>query len=339
MSKLTDKHAAALRKAFEQAVSDLRNSVKLADLVEAISAGDADRAFRVLGLSRAAFASVEDELLNAYQAGGLLAEAQIGIIPVAAVGSVAFRFDTRDAAAQRWLLESSSKLVTEILDDQRELIRSVLAKGMQAGANPRSTALNLVGRVDPVARTRVGGMVGLTSQQEGWIASARAELEALDSRYFTRALRDKRFDSSLRKAFAEGKVPDTGVVDRAITQMQNRALKYRADTIARTESLNALRAGQFQAIDQAVKIGEVDKQHATKVWDATMDGKTREDHAAMDGQIVAISDPFLSPEGSALMFPGDGSMGASGAMVINCRCATSYKIDFIGKAVKLEGIV
>lgn len=52
-----------------------------------------------------------------------------------------------------------------------------------------------------------------------------------------------------------------------------------------------------------------------KQWDATLDGVTRESHAAVDGEIRELDKPFSN----GLMFPGDPGGGA--AEVINCRCA------------------
>lgn len=52
-----------------------------------------------------------------------------------------------------------------------------------------------------------------------------------------------------------------------------------------------------------------------KQWDATLDGKTRDSHRKVDGEIKEIDEPFSN----RLQYPGDPS-GAAGE-VINCRCA------------------
>lgn len=52
-----------------------------------------------------------------------------------------------------------------------------------------------------------------------------------------------------------------------------------------------------------------------KQWDSTLDSRTRESHAIVDGEIRELDGPFSN----GLMFPGDPSYGA--AEVINCRCA------------------
>jgi len=46
------------------------------------------------------------------------------------------------------------------------------------------------------------------------------------------------------------------------------------------------------------------------------------DHRAMRGQTVKVGEPFVTPRGYRLLFPGDRSLGAPPDEVINCRCVT-----------------
>jgi uncharacterized protein with gpF-like domain len=123
-------------------------------------------------------------------------------------------------------------------------------------------------------------------------------------------------------------------IDAAITQMQNRTLRYRGEVISRTESINALRAGQVESIAQAIDTGEVGEGETTKEWDSSGDARTRATHAAVDGQKRAFDQPF-SVGGSALMYPGDPSGPA--AETIQCRCIQTVEIDFGARVAKVEG--
>jgi hypothetical protein len=337
MSKLTDDEEKAMRAAFIDSVQGIKDQARLDDLRAAIEREDFDATILLLGIGVAAFAPVESSLASSFAVGGTVTAAAIGRVPVPNVGSVQFLFNVRDPAAERWLLEHSSNLITEIVTDQRDVIRNALSLGVFRGDNPRMTALELVGRINPATGKRTGGVIGLTSQQTEWISSARRELETLDSNYLTRQLRDSRFDGAVKRAIASGETLSQADIDRAITQMQNRALKYRADVIARTESIDALRAGQHNAIIQAVELGEVDRQDVTQRWDSTGDARTREDHIAMDGQVVGVNEPFTFPDGSQALYPGDTSLGAPAAQTIQCRCMAVTTIDFIGRQVRLEG--
>lgn len=337
MSKLTDQQERQLRRAFAEAIAGIKDNARISQLQAAIARNDLDSVLTILGMDRAVFAGLEGGLASSYQVGGEYAASQIGRVPVPDVGAVVFRFNARAPAAERWLSERSSRLVTEILDDQREVIRTMMARGVASGAGPRDTALSLVGRINPSTGRRLGGAVGLTSQQQGWVNSAADELASLDPAYFNRALRDQRFDGMLRKAISDGVPLKQADIDRAIVQMQNRALRYRGEVIARTESINALRAGQFQAIEQAAELGEVDPKDVTKTWRSAADGRERPEHGAAEGQEVPSDQPF-NVGGDQLMFPGDTSLGASAGNTIQCRCRAEYNIDFLGRAVRLEGI-
>lgn len=90
---------------------------------------------------------------------------------------------------------------------------------------------------------------------------------------------------------------------------------------ARTAVTGAQNAGRQDSYDAAVKMGiEMEKQ-----WIATLDGRTRHDHAVADGQTVAEDKPF-TVGGYKLMFPGDMASGAPGHLLYNCRCTMIAKV-------------
>lgn len=94
----------------------------------------------------------------------------------------------------------------------------------------------------------------------------------------------------------------------------------KAITIAQTEahrcqSLGTLASGQ-RADSKGVDI--------YKVWDATLDAKTRPSHQALDQKKVKIDEDFISPVTGA-KGAGPGLMG-NAADDINCRCALRHEI-------------
>lgn len=102
--------------------------------------------------------------------------------------------------------------------------------------------------------------------------------------------------------------------------------KSRAQTIARTEILGAARTGQYYGdVQSNMVIG--------KTWRSAHDSKTRDAHAAADGQTVKFDQTFVVG-GEELMFPGDTSHGASAKNVIQCRCF--YTRILKGEEDKLE---
>lgn len=81
--------------------------------------------------------------------------------------------------------------------------------------------------------------------------------------------------------------------------------------IARTEGHRVQCQAGMDACYKAKDMGA----DVVKQWDATLDGRTRDSHAKLDGEIREIDDPFSN----GLMYPGDPHGAA--AEVINCRCA------------------
>lgn len=106
----------------------------------------------------------------------------------------------------------------------------------------------------------------------------------------------------------------------------------RATTIARTEVINASRAGQFHSDEQSgMVIG--------KEWrSARQPDRTRPGHYDANGQIQPFDKPFEVANGQGnlekLMFPGDDSQGATASNLICCRCW--YKRILQGEDDKLS---
>lgn len=98
--------------------------------------------------------------------------------------------------------------------------------------------------------------------------------------------------------------------------------RNRARVVARTEVIGANNAGARDAARIHAGILGADTAVVVKEWLATSDERTRETHAAADGQqVVGIDTPFLVG-GYALTQPGDPSGPAR--EVIQCRCTTLY---------------
>jgi hypothetical protein len=90
----------------------------------------------------------------------------------------------------------------------------------------------------------------------------------------------------------------------------------RAEMIARTEVIGAANQG---ALAEMSATG----LRSTKEWLATRDGRTREEHAAANGQKVPLDQPFLVG-GVAMNGPHDPAAPAH--LTINCRCTTLFDV-------------
>lgn len=327
MSDLIAKYGPGIEAAFLDAVGDIRDQAQVARIAERLERGDIDGALRAVGLDPAAFRTFEEAIRLAYTGGGVAAVGGMPRLTDGDGGRVIIRFDARNPRAERWLTEHSSRLVTAIVDDQRTAIRSALNAGMTAGDNSRTTALDIVGRLNRATGKREGGIVGLTSQQSGYVATARAELASGDERllrhYLTRERRDRRFDRSIMRAIKDGRPLDADTARRAAQSYSNRLLNLRGETIGRTEALASLHESQREAFRQAVDTGTVSPQQVRRIWRTASDSRVRDSHSAQNGESVGLEERFSN----GLAYPGEA--GAPPGEVINCRCTLEYRVDFL----------
>jgi len=148
----------------------------------------------------------------------------------------------------------------------------------------------------------------------------------------TLTARNKQSDAAIFRAIRDGTTLPQTAIDRAAQGYSNNLLRQRGETIARTETLKALNAGRQEALDQLIENpnNDVQAQDVVRAWDSTGDGKTRETHAAADGQVAAQGVPF-TVGGFQMMYPGDTSMGAPAGETVNCRCYSDVRIDFFAR--------
>lgn len=329
LAKLAELFTPRIRKAFLAAIADVRNRAVLTAITEAIRQGDLEAAFKATGLTPAAMRPITAMIEQAFEQGGVTVAGTFPKGLTDGVGqSVVFRFDVRNSRAEAWARDHSSTLVTRVTDEARTVIRQTIEQGVEDGRNPRAVALDIVGRIDTTTGRRTGGTIGLTAQMERWVAGARRQLIGLDPAYLTRKQRDGRFDSIVRKAIDSGKPLDPAKIDALIGRYSDRLLQLRGETIARTEMIQSLNMSADLAFRQAIEEGTVSAKLITKTWDATGDDRTRHTHLIMDGQRVSFDEPFTTPWGARLMFPGDISLGAPASEIINCRCRVKHNVDW-----------
>lgn len=138
---------------------------------------------------------------------------------------------------------------------------------------------------------------------------------------------------------AYGKRQITSVVTSGILQGQSidRMARHLMDRVTGMNRTSAVRAART-AVTQAENAGrqaaadELERKGAIlqKRWIAYDDNRSRihngvKIHVQADGQIVDSDKPF-TVGGEELMFPGDGSMGASGWNLYQCRCTRVTEI-------------
>jgi hypothetical protein len=317
-----------LREAFLKAVQKIVDRSNVSLIARMLQNGDVEGAVRAVGLDPLDFRDLSGGITETFNEGGLAFEEQIparrDLLNQSVVG---FQFDVRNLTAEAWTRDHSSNLVTGIIEDQKAAIRDFLTAGLVEGRNPTSTALDLVGRKNPVTGQREGGIIGLTSGQEAWQERYRQELAGTDPdglrNALTRGLRDKRYDAAIRRAIDTGKPIPATTQAKMLQGYRNRSLKYRADTISRNETMRALGASQTETYRQAIEAGHVRADTITRFWMTAGDERVRHNHRLIPGMNKdgrGWQEPFDTPTGPSLHAPHDHDVG--------CRCRERIRIDY-----------
>lgn len=326
INRLIDAWDPILQKAFLDSIANIRDNAQIEQIAKAIEDGSIEAAMRAIGINPVLFRPMDRALQNAFEAGGNIVTSGFPDVGSAGGLKTIFQFDVRNPAAEDWLRNYSGTLITEIVDDQRNMVREYLAKGIEAGNNPRETALDIVGRIGPNGN-RAGGLIGLTSSQSEWVQNYEDALRSdspMDALGYN--LRDARFDAAVQRAADNGIPLTDDQIETMVTSYRNRALRYRAEGIARTESIASLHEAQSQAIDQAIESGELNPDNVELIWRASKDKRTRDSHREMDGQTIKYGEKFISGLGNELAYPGDPDAPAEDT--INCRCWLEPRINF-----------
>lgn len=334
LAKLLAQYDKEIRDAFLAAIRSKANSINLRDLANAIEARDFNRALNIAGITRADLFPFDTSITSAYVAGGQT-------VPAAAPAFAAsFGFDGRATRAEAWARNHVGGLVTNIVDEQIDLLRETIGGQIAQGVNPREAALDIAGRVGP-GNVRQGGIVGLDAERarrlrvvtEAIMTPDGVRSLVIERRDGTVAMRykvNKRTENAIRRAHMKGVAVPAESQRQLMREYGNALLKDRADTIARTESITALRAGRREGIQQGIEAGAIARDAVKRRWDATLDSRTRSDHVATHGQEVdGMDTPFVLPDGSRMLYPGDTSLGASASQTIQCRCYDEYVVDWL----------
>lgn len=235
--------------------------------------------------------------------------------------TVAISFEVGNAVAADLIQRATMKFIAEITEKQREAIQLAMADALASGASSASAA------------RAFRDAIGLTAFQNRAVMRYRTLLEKRSLQAFDRALRDTRFQprdgtDEARLAYLARLTPEK--IDIMVDRYRERMLQRRAETIARTEGLAITEGARDEAFRQMVETTGLDTSLIDEIWRATTsDDRTRETHRAMNGQVQPYGQPFVSPSGARLRYPGDPDAPAE--EVINCRCHKTRRIRQVGQ--------
>lgn len=315
--------------AFLEALSNIGDGVTLKQIADALDSGNMGTVMELLGLTalEQKFGPVIDALRNAIKAGGDLMVKEV--VP----NRITFNFDMLNQRTVDFVKNYEFNLIREVSDNTRKSIQKIINDGYALGQNPRATA-----RI-------IKDNVGLTQNQSKWVANFRKELEtfhqkttagdwglgnkktyAVDPKtgeptdgILARRLRDRRYDGTLERAMTTGTPLTAEQIDKMVEAYRNRWIAFRAETIARSESLRAVNIGGREAFKQGVQAGNFAEAQVQRKWHTAQDDRVSPEHAAipkMNPHGRGLDEPFHTPVGP-YMFP---------PIRPNCRCTVIHRI-------------
>lgn len=317
MARIAQKYTPVIAQGIRRIFEELRKDIPLEDAVRVLSTQGITGLLSYLDdMEDRVEEGILNTIYNAYLESG---RALVVLLPVGAL-TARFTFNAIDPGTIPSLLEHNAQLVAEISNETRRAIVQNVQTNILAGINP----------IDAARDFRES--IGLTEFQERAVSNYRRALEQpnLDEiramlRDDRRLLRDKRSDRSLRRVL-EGQRLQQDQIDSMVDRYRKRYIKYRSESIARTESLRAVTMGEYHSLLQAQQQGKLDPD-LRRFWVATRDERTRAHHIVipqMNKKGVRVGEMFQTPQG-LMRFPRDPQGLASN--VINCRCRVVY--DFV----------
>lgn len=303
----SDALSTKVRREFMAAVKRLGDKVDLRRVADLIRAGRINEALDVVDQAHveASFKPVSAALTRALVDAGSAAAKSI---PMPALRGVEFTFGMTNPRTVDFLRQYEFGLIRQLSAEARGAVANTIRAGITAGRNPLDVARD------------VRGSIGLTARQAQAVANYRTSLSKLSGDALQRALRDRRFDPTVQAAIESGSPLSGKQIERIVDRYEQKYLKHRAETIARTEATRAVNAGNRQAWQQAVDEGVLAEREVRRKWYYSRDEKTRDAHIAIPGlnpDGVGLNEPFDSPLGP-ILYPGDPA--ADPENTINCRC-------------------
>jgi len=312
LDRIASKYEPKIEQGLLAAFEKIKSGIILSELEGLIVTGGISAVLAKLGdLEKIIGKEIRDTLIDAVAEGG---RAVIGQLPKKAILET-YTFDMLDQGVIREFKNHYVRLVSDISMGTRKVVVDQLEANIIAGVNPIKAARD------------IRDSIGLTQIQNQAVSNFRASLESGDiSSALKNTLRDKRFDKLLSSAKKKDKPISQEKIDKMVDRYRERTLKYRAETVARTEAMRAISMGEFESLKQAYDEGSMQVE-LLRFWVATLDERTRWSHKGMpklnkDG--VGIDQPFKTPRGNLLRYPRDPN--APPEEVVNCRCRLIYKV-------------
>lgn len=228
-----DRMAPRVRAEFLAAIERLKQEMPLDAIEQAIREGRGIDAIAGLLRDETIVREVTAAFRSLQQTVIAGAEAAIAQMPTSVSARMAF--DLVNPRTVEFLQRYQFNLIREVSRETIEGIRETVVNAFQHGGHPFEQA------------RQIRDKIGLTQRMARAAANYRAALQEQDR--------------------------PADQVDRMAATYEARALRQRAETIARTETIRAANEGQQQAWQQASEKGFLDAEEARRIWIVTPDDR------------------------------------------------------------------
>lgn len=304
LNQLLDRAEPRIRRKFLQLIAESRDLITIEEIATLIENGQVLEAMQVME-------NVAPELHNSL----------VDLYSEAGLNAAAFLTDTAGVPVAFDLLSDSA--VTTLRGQRLRLVRELTQQTQAAMVETLQTAI--AEGVPPIEQARrIKDTLGLTQRQAQSVNNYRSLLERGSSRALNRELRDRRFDSSIRRAVSGERRLTPQQIQRMVGRYETRMIQHRAQTIALTESQRAIHEGEEELFEQAVKEKKITPEQVLRTWRTAADMRVRDSHTPMNGQQKFMREMFRTGAGNLLRWPGDVNGPAS--ETIRCRCVLQRRI-------------
>lgn len=285
---VADRMVPAVRAAFLRAIDLARRAVPLREIEAALQTKNINAVLNVLQPSS------EDLILELRRGSFVSALRDTYLNAGAAVlpmldrtdprrASVGFKFDLTNPRSVEFLRAYDGNLIKQMSDTLRQTLIEIVRTGFEAGRSPLAMAYEM----------RDARGFGLLPQGIRSLENYRAALEE------------------------SGMVGEK--LERAVARFERKLLLRRAETVARTETINASEAGNFEAMRQGGEIGLFDPDSARRKWILTKDDRLCDACRAIPG---------MNPDGVPFLGQFQTPLGPRTHSPAHPRCRCSVGIMF-----------
>ena len=243
---------------------------------------------------------------------------------------------SREIEREQWIEEMKKKILVRLEEEKNEIAKSVMdGKPPEDGINEDKwykTLLDIyvmIGmRAAEAEVQKLKSMYNIENKAGPTIAFGGMSSKKIISYFDKVGMKKVRYIKNTVKSICKSELKEGMDLGESPAQLASRIkdkieniIPNRATVIARTEVVGAGNAGDYYgAMDSGLNL--------EKHWLTVRDGKEREWHSSVDGQVRDMDEPFDVPNRDGvieqLMFPLDSSLGASADNIIQCRCVMTY---------------